>query len=151
MGSLRVITGLLDTQPLLWALTADDRLPTWLSEDIDSDPTMFGVSDLSLWEIAIKRSTGKLRTPDDLPRIVTDLGFAQVSITRSQVWSVRSLPFHHRDPFDRLLVAQARDLGVPLVTRLWRFRVRRRPMRAGLALFPLVLGCRPVPGGIARR
>jgi len=116
MGSVRVITGLLDTQPLLWALAGDDRLPAWLSEDIDRDPTTFGVSDVCIWEVAIKRSTGKLRTPDDLPQIVADLGFSQVTITRAQVWAVRSLPFHHRDPFDRLLVAQARDLGVPLVT-----------------------------------
>jgi len=111
-----VIAGLLDTQPLLWALAADHRLPTWLSEDIDRDPTTFGVSDVSLWEIAIKRSTGKLRTPDDVPRVVTDLGFHHVSITHTQVWAVRDLPLHHRDPFDRLLVAQARDLGLPLVT-----------------------------------
>jgi PIN domain nuclease of toxin-antitoxin system len=111
-----VIAGLLDTHPLLWALADDDRIPAWLREDIGADPTRFGVSDACLWEIAIKRSTGKLRTPDDLPRIVADLGFHQVSITRAQVWAVGDLPFHHRDPFDRLLVAQARDLGVPLVT-----------------------------------
>jgi len=111
-----VIAGLLDTQPILWALAADDRLATWLSDDIERDPTRFGISDVSLWEIAIKRSTGKLRTPADLPQIVAELGFHQVSITRTQVWAVRDLPFHHRDPFDRLLVAQARDLGVPLVS-----------------------------------
>jgi PIN domain nuclease of toxin-antitoxin system len=111
-----VITGLLDTQVLLWAFAADDRLPTWLGEDIDRDPASFGVSDVCLWEIAIKRSTGKLRTPDDLPQIVESFGFHQVSITRTQVWAVRELPFNHRDPFDRLLVAQATDLGVPVVT-----------------------------------
>ena len=111
-----MIAGLLDTQPILWALAADDRLATWLSDDIERDPTRFGISDVSLWEIAIKRSTGKLRTPADLPQIVAELGFHQVSITRTQVWAVRDLPFHHRDPFDRLLVAQARDLGVPLVS-----------------------------------
>jgi len=111
-----VIAGLLDTHPLLWALAGDDRLPTWLSEGIAGDPTTFGVSDVCLWEIAIKRSTGRLRTPDDLPRIVAELGFHHVSITRTQVWAVHDLPLVHRDPFDRLLVAQARDLGVPLVT-----------------------------------
>jgi PIN domain nuclease of toxin-antitoxin system len=111
-----VIAGLLDTHPLLWALADDDRLPAWLREDVGADASRFGVSDVCLWEIAIKHSTGKLRTPDDLPQIVADLGFHQVSITRAQVWAVRDLPFHHRDPFDRLLVAQARDLGVPIVT-----------------------------------
>lgn len=116
MGPLHVIAGLLDTHPLLWALSADDRMATWLTQDIERDPTRFGVSDVSLWEIAVKRSAGKIRTPDDLPEIVAELGFHQVSITRAQVWAVRELPFHHRDPFDRLLIAQARDLGVPLVT-----------------------------------
>lgn len=111
-----MIAGLLDTHPLLWTLAADDRLATWLSRDIEQDPTRFAVSDVSLWEIAIKRSTGKLCTPDDLPQIVAELGFHQVSITRTQVWAVRDLPFHHHDPFDRLLVAQARDLGLPIVT-----------------------------------
>lgn len=111
-----MIAGLLDTHPLLWALAADERLTAWLRDDIEDDATRFGVSDVSLWEIAIKRSAGKLRTPDDLAQVVAELGFPQVSITRAQVWAVRDLPFHHRDPFDRLLVAQARDLGVPLVT-----------------------------------
>jgi PIN domain nuclease of toxin-antitoxin system len=116
MGPVRVITGLLDTQVLLWALAADERLPVWLGEEINRDAASFGVSDVSLWEIAIKRSTGKLRAPDDLPDVVADVGFRQVSITRSQVWAVRDMPLHHRDPFDRLLIAQARDLGTPLVT-----------------------------------
>jgi PIN domain nuclease of toxin-antitoxin system len=116
MGPVPVIAGLLDTHPLLWALAGDERLPRWLTEDLDEDPSAFGVSDVCLWEIAIKRSTGKLRTPDQLPQILADLGFHHVSITRSQAWAVGDLPFHHRDPFDRLLVAQARDLGVPLIT-----------------------------------
>ena len=66
-----MISGLLDTHPLLWALADDERLPGWLREDIATDPSRFAVSDASMWEIAIKRSTGKLRTPDDLPQIVT--------------------------------------------------------------------------------
>jgi PIN domain nuclease of toxin-antitoxin system len=111
-----VIAGLLDTHPLLWALADDERLPAWLRADVAKGPGTFGVSDACLWEIAIKRSTGKLRTPDELPQIVVDLGFHSVPITGAQVWAARELPFHHRDPFDRLLVAQARDLGVPIVT-----------------------------------
>lgn len=111
-----MIAGLLDTHPLLWALGGDERLATWLRDDLERDATRYAVSDVSLWEIAIKRATGKLRTPDDLPHLVAQLGFQQVSITRAQVWAVGDLPLHHRDPFDRLLVAQAHDLGVALVT-----------------------------------
>lgn len=111
-----MITWLLDTHPLLWALADDERLPGWLGKDIDRDPGSFGVSDICLWEIAIKTSTGKLRAPDDLPELVTGLGFGRVPISTAQVWAVKDLPLHHRDPFDRLLVAQAQDLGIPLVT-----------------------------------
>jgi len=111
-----VISALLDTQPLLWVLAGDRRLPGWLAEEVDDAPSAFGVSAVSLWEIAIKRSTGKLTVPDHLPDIVSDLGFSELSITRRQVWAVADLPFHHRDPFDRLLIAQAADLDLPIVS-----------------------------------
>ena len=69
-----------------------------------------------LWEIAIKRSVGKLKVSADLPRTIDELGFARAAITRSQVWAGGDLPLHHRDPFDRLLIAQAQDLALPLIT-----------------------------------
>jgi PIN domain nuclease of toxin-antitoxin system len=116
VGAVHLIAGLLDTQVLLWTLAADARLPSWLVNSLADDAGSFGVSDVSLWEIAIKRSTGRLKTPDDLPQVVVEVGFRQVVITREQVWAVRDLPWHHRDPFDRLLVAQAQNLGVALVT-----------------------------------
>jgi PIN domain nuclease of toxin-antitoxin system len=95
---------------LLWTLAADRRLPRRLADRIDRDPAQFGISDVCFWEIAIKLATGRLRAPADLPEVVADLGFQQVSITPKQAWSVRDLPLHHRDPFDRLLVVQAQDL-----------------------------------------
>ncbi len=107
---------LFDTQPLLWALADDPRLPAMIAEQIRAEPEGFGVSDVCLWEIAIKRSIGKLRVPDDLPRTIAEIGFAQIAITRHQVWAVGDMPLHHRDPFDRLLVAQAMDLDLPVVT-----------------------------------
>lgn len=111
-----MIRWLLDTQALLWEMAGDERLPVWVRAGIDDDSSAFGVSDVSLWEIAIKSSIGKLQADDDLPRRIKELGFHSVSITTKQVWSVRDLPPHHRDPFDRLLVAQALGLGVPIVT-----------------------------------
>lgn len=107
---------LLDTHPLLWALRGDARLPDELAEQINAAPSQFLVSDATFWEIAIKRSTGKLDVPDDLPKLVADLGFGAAPITRRQAWAVRALALHHRDPFDRLLIAQAIDLGVAIVT-----------------------------------
>lgn len=111
-----MIRGLLDTHPLLWGLAGDERIPVWLRDEITRDPMSFGVSDVCVWEVAIKRSVGKLQAPDDLPDTIDELGFARVAITRSQVWSVGDLPLHHRDPFDRLLIAQARELSLPLIT-----------------------------------
>ena len=110
-------THLLDTHPLLWALAEHADLPDSLAVAIDADPSQFLVSDVTLWEIAIKQATGKLQVPDYLPEIVAELGFGGVRIARRQTWDVRKLPFHHRDPFDRLLIAQAQDLDVPVVTR----------------------------------
>lgn len=111
-----MIGALLDTHSLLWVLAGDERVPAWLGADVVRDPARFAVSDASIWEIAIKRSNGKLRAPDDLPVVVAGLGFGQAPITRAQAGGAGSLPMHHRDPFDRLLVAQAIDLAVPLVT-----------------------------------
>lgn len=107
---------LLDTHALLWALAGDERLPPGIRGDLDREPGDFLVSDATFWEIAVKRSVGTLDVPDDLPQIVDDLGLAAVAISRRQAWAVSDLELHHRDPFDRLLIAQARDLDVPIVT-----------------------------------
>ncbi|MGI8576002.1 MAG: type II toxin-antitoxin system VapC family toxin [Egibacteraceae bacterium] len=111
-----MIEWLLDTHALLWVLAGDDELPAWLIKTVERDTARFGVSDATMWEIAIKRSTGRIDVPKDLPRTVSRVGFVTVGITTDHVWAVHDLPFHHRDPFDRLLIVQARHLGVPLVT-----------------------------------
>lgn len=70
----------------------------------------------SLWEIAIKSALGKLNAPEDLPRRAQELGFEFLPVTEEHVWQVRSLPHHHGDPFDRLLIAQAQLERLPIVT-----------------------------------
>jgi PIN domain nuclease of toxin-antitoxin system len=74
------------------------------------------VSAASVWEIAIKRSLGKLEAPDDLPERIAEEGFVHLPIEAAHAWSVRDLPWHHRDPFDRLLLAQALTEGVPVLS-----------------------------------
>ena len=111
-----MIAALLDTRPLLWELAGDERVPAWLREDIDRDRSRYGVSDVCLWEVAIERSVGRLQVEADLPQTISDLGFARIAVTRSQVWAVGGLPLYHRDPFDRLLITQARELALPLIT-----------------------------------
>jgi PIN domain nuclease of toxin-antitoxin system len=86
------------------------------------------VSAVSVWEIAIKRSLGKLRIEDGWSRTLTRLGFEALPITAIHAAAVERLPWHHRDPFDRLLVAQAATEGLELVTADPRFAAYGGPV-----------------------
>jgi PIN domain nuclease of toxin-antitoxin system len=107
---------LVDTHALLWWLT-DDLALTPTARDALADPGNEPlVSSASVWEIAIKRSLGKLTAPDDLPDRIADAGFAWLPVSPVHAWQVRDLPAHHGDPFDRLLVAQALTERLPIIT-----------------------------------
>lgn len=106
---------LLDTHALLWyALGNRRRISPSLRKRIERGPSIASVA--SFWEIAIKAALGKLEAPDDLPALVAELGFEQLPVTAEHAWAVRELPHHHRDPFDRLLIAQARVERLPILT-----------------------------------
>jgi PIN domain nuclease of toxin-antitoxin system len=111
------VSGLLvDTHALLWWLT-DDAALSPAARDAIADPVNEPfVSSASIWEIAIKRSLGKLTAPDDLPDRIADEGFPWLPISANHAWQVRELPLHHRDPFDRILVAQALIERLPIIT-----------------------------------
>jgi PIN domain nuclease of toxin-antitoxin system len=93
------------------------------------------VSAASIWEVEIKRAVGRLRAPADLTARVEDSGYERLPITFEHAREAGRLPLHHRDPFDRVLVAQARLDGLTLMTadqRLARYhvpihRASRRP------------------------
>ncbi len=107
---------LADSHVLLWHVLDDPRLgpkPTALIEAEDAEVM---VSIASLWEIAIKSALGKLDAPADLPERVEELGFHLLPVAPGHAWHVRSLPHHHGDPFDRLLIAQAQLERLPIVT-----------------------------------
>jgi len=108
---------LLDTHALIWALSDPQRLSP-RARDLLEDPVheVF-VSAASLWEIAIKVGSGKLEVPDDLERSIFAVGFQALEIRFPHMRALRRLPDHHRDPFDRMLVAQAMHEGLALVTR----------------------------------
>lgn len=74
------------------------------------------MSAASVWEIEIKRSTGGLEAPADVAKRALEEGFEGLDITIAHALEAGSLPLHHRDPFDRMLVAQARLEGLTLVT-----------------------------------
>lgn len=106
---------LLDSHALLWFLAGDSRrIGEQLRAEIEAGPAT--VSVVSLWEIAIKVDLGKLEAPDDLPEQVVASGFELLAVEIEHAWAVRGLPSHHRDPFDRLLIAQAKVERLPMVT-----------------------------------
>jgi PIN domain nuclease of toxin-antitoxin system len=74
------------------------------------------VSVASAWEMAIKKSLGKLESPPNLDEVVQDAGFLPRMVTFADCELLASLPAHHRDPFDRMLVAQAMVDGIPILT-----------------------------------
>jgi PIN domain nuclease of toxin-antitoxin system len=106
---------LLDTHIVLWWLSDDSRLPTDLAERLDHDPDIY-LSPVTVWEVAVKHSIGKLAGPDNLPELVRDSGFIEVPLNHRHAIEAARLPLLHRDPFDRMLVAQARCESFTLVT-----------------------------------
>lgn len=113
---------LVDTHVLLWLLFGDRDAISPRAEDVLSDGrTSIAISAVSVWEIAVKRSTGKLVIGDSWPVALTALGFGAMPVTALHAVEVERLPWHHRDPFDRMLVAQAKVEGHALVTADPRF------------------------------
>lgn len=107
---------LLDTHVVLWWLADEPTLSDGLKETLDNEPDAF-VSAVTVWEVAIKQSLGKLKEPANLPERVRDSGFRGLSINYEHAVDAGQLPLIHRDPFDRMLIAQARCEGLTLVTR----------------------------------
>jgi len=113
---------LLDTQALLWWLADDSRLPG-SARDLIAEPGNLPVfSAASAWEISIKAALGKLDVPDDWPDAARADGFGELSIHVEHARLAGRLDWNHRDPFDRMLVAQALTEGVTLITGDARIR-----------------------------
>jgi len=107
---------LLDTHALLWWL-ADAELTDEARHAIADPDRLVAVSAASIWEIAIKREIGKLDAPDGAGGVAEAAGFDPLGITFAHAAAAGALPPHHRDPFDRMLVAQARIEGLTIMTR----------------------------------
>ncbi|MBK7674927.1 MAG: type II toxin-antitoxin system VapC family toxin [Candidatus Accumulibacter sp.] len=110
---------LLDTHAFLWWID-DNPMPPLASEAIRNPENAVWLSAASAWEITIKVSLGKLRLPDRAARFIeaqrqrNAFGWLPVDVAALDI--LQDLPFHHRDPFDRLLIAQAVSLGYTLVS-----------------------------------
>jgi PIN domain nuclease of toxin-antitoxin system len=107
---------LLDTDVALWGLAGDDALSDEILDRLRHDPDIY-LSSVTIWEITIKQTAGKLSGPADLAERVRDMGFRELPVTRTHAIVAGRLPMHHRDPFDRMLAAQALSDDLVLVTR----------------------------------
>jgi PIN domain nuclease of toxin-antitoxin system len=111
---------LLDTQALLWWKSGSRKLGRRARRAVESGAASVRVSAVSAWEIAIKTAAGRLTLTQPLsawmPGALEREGFLMLSITVSHAVAAASLPAHHQDPFDRLLIAQARTEGLTLLT-----------------------------------
>ena len=112
---------LLDTHALIWILSEDPRLTDEARAAIQNPEELVAVSPVSAWEIEIKRAIGKLDAPQDLLQQVAGARFVPLLITLEHAIAAGALPPHHRDPFDRMLIAQAQLEGLTIVTRDPRF------------------------------
>lgn len=111
---------LLDTQVWLWMLGEPGRLGSAATEMLTDEKNGVLLSAASSWEIAIKHQLGKLQLPEPpdryVPNRMRSSGVLGIPIEHAHALAVASLPLHHRDPFDRLLVAQAQVEDLPIVS-----------------------------------
>jgi PIN domain nuclease of toxin-antitoxin system len=101
---------LLDSHVLIWSIAADPRLPIHVSRAIEDSENSLVVSTASLWELSLKFAQGRLRLPDGLDSVLEFLerwNLQLLPITLQHIRAAAALPFHHGDPFDRMLIAQA--------------------------------------------
>ena len=112
-------TLLLDTNILLFALIAPERLSADIQTQLsDAENTVY-FSAASIWEIAIKSSLNKTHfdfLPQDIHRLAIETGFSELTVEAPHTFAVANMAWHHRDPFDRLLIAQALSLPAYLLT-----------------------------------
>lgn len=107
---------LLDSQVVLWSLRSPEQLPPETAAAITDPANSVDVSVALLWELAIKQSIGKLKVDGDLREHLRLQSFTELPVLGEHALAVRDLPPHHRDSFDRLLIAQARCEGLTIVT-----------------------------------
>jgi PIN domain nuclease of toxin-antitoxin system len=124
------VIALLDTHALLWWLTDSPELSEQGRSTIADPLNDVLISSGVIWEIEIKRALGKLDAPDDLVDVLEPAGLGTLPITLADATQAGRLPPHHRDPFDRMLVAQAKRLDGIVISRdaiFERYEVDRIP------------------------
>ena len=107
---------LIDSQAFLWWAEASPALGTAARNAIADPANEVLISIAALWELTIKQSSGRLTLPDDLETMVTRQSFSVLSVSFVHLRHIGTLPRVHRDPFDRMMIAQALAEGIPIAT-----------------------------------
>lgn len=107
---------LLDTRVLIWVLSDNPAISGRIRSLIVDGENIIFVSAVTAWEISIKRSIGKLQAPDNYDEALVSNRFISLEISSRHALGTEKLPFHHQDPFDRLLISQARDEKLTVLT-----------------------------------
>jgi PIN domain nuclease of toxin-antitoxin system len=111
---------LLDTHIFIWATTSPELLSVSTTSHLQDTSNVFYLSVASIWEMQIKINLGKLRLSGSLPNVVKkrqqESGLQILPIELRHIYALSTLPAHHRDPFDRLLIAQSQTEKMPLLT-----------------------------------
>ena len=113
------MTVIVDTHVLLWFVAGDKRLTRHARSTIESEENTCYVSLAAWWEVAIKLSLERLRLDEPLDAFIESRigeGFRSLPVEVEHIAKVATLPFHHRDPFDRLMISQSIEEDMPVVT-----------------------------------
>jgi PIN domain nuclease of toxin-antitoxin system len=117
---------LLDTQVFMWAMEKNKRLSQSVRDVItDPDNTIY-ISVVTPWEMMIKRGVNKLEVPYDIKTGIKRTGFSLLSVQIDHALAIEKLPLIHKDPFDRMLIAQAKVENLNLITadrNIWKYKV----------------------------
>ena len=117
---------LVDTHIFIWWMKQDKRIKKEIKSILQDPQNYIYLSIATVWEIVIKKKIGKLKVPHDWKVTLKESNFLLLPISLEHVYKLENLPLHHRDPFDRMLVAQAQVENAALITgdeKLWNYDV----------------------------
>lgn len=115
---------LIDTNIFIWAMERSKKLSSKIRFILENPSNTIYISVATVWEIVIKQAKGRLKTPTDIEEGIRKAGFLLLPIQISHVLRIRTLPLHHKDPFDRMLVAQAQVENLIFISsdeKIWKY------------------------------